>query len=107
MLHEDFKDRALAEFEAESVAYIVCAAFSIDSGDDSFGYVTSWGGGGDEAIAAIRAAGSRIQRTADDIINRIENGGEAAKAASVTCSRAIRGAFYQPLRASLVEIARS
>lgn len=77
MLHEDFKDRALAELEAESVAYIVCAAFGIDSSDYSFGYVTSWGGGGDEAIAAIRAAGSRIQKTADEIISRIESGGAA------------------------------
>lgn len=66
----DFTDRALAELEAELVAYVVCANLGIDSGDYSFGYVAGWAGGGDEAITGIRAAGSRIQRTADDIIGR-------------------------------------
>jgi len=78
MLHEGFKDRALAELEAESIAFIVCDALGVNSGDYTFGYVAIWAGGGDEAIAGIRAAGSRIQRTADDIIGRLE----AASAAS-------------------------
>jgi antirestriction protein ArdC len=78
ILHEDSKDRALAELEAESVAYVVCAVLGIDSGDYTFGYVTTWAGGGDEAIAGIRAAGTRIQRTANDIVSQLE----AADAAS-------------------------
>lgn len=68
MLHEGFANRALAELEAESVAYVVCAALGVDSSDYSFGYVAGWSGGGDEAITAIKASGSRIQTTADRIL---------------------------------------
>ena len=71
-LHEGFDDRSLAELEAESVAYIVCDALGIDSSDYSFGYVATWSGGGDEAIARIKSAGSRIQRTAAAIIAGVE-----------------------------------
>lgn len=54
MLHEGYIDWSLAELEAESVAYIVCASLGIDSSDYSFGYVAGWAGGGDEAISAIK-----------------------------------------------------
>jgi antirestriction protein ArdC len=73
MLHEDFRDRSLAELEAESVAFIVTASLGINSSDYSFGYVASWAGGGDEAIAAIKASGSRIQSTAELILAGIDN----------------------------------
>lgn len=75
MLHEGFDDRSLAELEAESVAFIVCRALGIESASYSFGYVASWAGGGTEAVAAIKAAGARIQRTADSIL-RIAGVGE-------------------------------
>ncbi|MGH7746582.1 MAG: ArdC-like ssDNA-binding domain-containing protein, partial [Candidatus Dormibacteria bacterium] len=45
--------RALAELEAESVAFVVCQAIGIDSAEYSLGYVASWAGGGDEARAAL------------------------------------------------------
>ena len=48
------------------MAFIVSAEFDIQSDAWSFGYVASWSGGSDEAIAAIKAAGTR-QRTADRI----------------------------------------
>jgi IrrE N-terminal-like domain len=44
--------RAVLELEAESVAYVVCAAAGITSDDYSFGYVATWSGGCDEALAA-------------------------------------------------------
>jgi hypothetical protein len=44
LLHEGFTDRALAELEAESVAYIVCASQGIESDDYSFGYVAGRSG---------------------------------------------------------------
>lgn len=81
MLHEGFNNRELAELEAESVAYIVCQAVGLDSSEYSLGYVSVWAGGGDEAIAAIKAAGTRIQRTADDIVNRLDAGTESTVAA--------------------------
>jgi len=60
--------------EAESVAYVVCDALGIQSDDWTFGYVAGWAGGGDEAIAAIKAVGTRIQRTADRILSGLEFG---------------------------------
>ncbi len=77
MLHEGFGDRALAELEAESVAFIVCEAVGVDSAEYSLGYVSVWAGGGDKAIAAIRAAGNRIQRTANEIVGRLRTAAAA------------------------------
>lgn len=73
MLHEDFESRPLAELEAESVAFIVCSNLGIDSSDYSFGYVTTWAGGADEAIVQIKASGSRIQATADRILGSLDS----------------------------------
>jgi len=75
LLHADATDRPLAELEAESVAFIVCDVLGIDTGAWSFGYVATWSGGRDQAIAAIKAAGARIQRTADRILSALEDGG--------------------------------
>jgi len=72
LLHQEYDSRALAELEAESVAYVVCQALGIDSGDYSFGYVATWAGDGDEAQEAIKASGGRIQRAAEQILSTIE-----------------------------------
>ena len=73
MLHEEFADRALAELEAESVAYVVCNAIGLPTDSYSFGYVAGWAGGSREAIAGIKAAASRIQQTADRILGPLES----------------------------------
>jgi hypothetical protein len=78
MLHEGASNRALCELEAESVSFIVCAALGIDSGDYSFGYVAGWSGGGDEAVTRIKESGSRIQTTADRIIDDLNPAQEVA-----------------------------
>jgi antirestriction protein ArdC len=65
-------DRALAELEAESTAYIVCRAIGMDAGDYSFGYVTSWAGGGEQALARIKASCGRIQKAASVILESFE-----------------------------------
>jgi hypothetical protein len=72
MLHAQFDNRALAELEAESIAYVVCHALGIDSGGYSFGYVTTWAGGGERAIAAIRASCDSIQKAASPILRLVE-----------------------------------
>ena len=72
LLHEKFDSRALAELEAESTAYVVCQALGIDSGDYSFGYVATWAGGGDQAIAGIKASCERIQKSAATILRVFE-----------------------------------
>ncbi len=68
VLHADFSDRPLAELEAESTAYVVCQAVGLETGDYSFGYVATWAGGGDAAVAGIRASGERIQLAADRVL---------------------------------------
>ncbi|HLG91952.1 MAG TPA: ImmA/IrrE family metallo-endopeptidase, partial [Acidimicrobiales bacterium] len=72
LLHETFESRALAELEAESVAYVVCQVLGVDSGAYSFGYVASWAGGGDEAVRAIKASCQRIQQAAQAILSARE-----------------------------------
>jgi antirestriction protein ArdC len=72
LLHEKFDNRPLAELEAESTAFVVCQALGIDSSDYSFGYVANWAGGGDEAIAGIKASCDRIQKTASTILRAFE-----------------------------------
>ncbi len=61
--------RELAELEAESVAFVVCGIEGLDSGEYSFGYVASWSGGGDKAIAAIKEVGQRVHDAANAILS--------------------------------------
>ncbi len=69
LLHEGATDRALAELEAESAAYVVCGALGIDSGAYSFGYLVTWAGGGGEAVAALKGSAARIQHAAATILD--------------------------------------
>jgi hypothetical protein len=68
ILHEEYDSRRIAELEAESVAFIVCYHIGIHCDDYSFGYVASLADGRDEALKAIKACGSPIQKTADQIL---------------------------------------
>jgi antirestriction protein ArdC len=72
LLHEHFDNRALAELEAESVAYVVCHDIGFDSCNYSFGYVATWAGGGEQAIAGIKASCERIQKTAATILGAFD-----------------------------------
>jgi hypothetical protein len=78
LLHEDIDDRPLAELEAESTAYMVCRTLGFDTGDYTFGYVACWAGGGPEAVARIKASGTRIQRAAAVILDALEEVDEPA-----------------------------
>jgi len=69
LLHRTFDDRRLAELEAESTAYVVCQALGVESADYSFGYVATWAGGADNAIAKIKASCDRIQKAAATILD--------------------------------------
>jgi IrrE N-terminal-like domain len=64
--------RELCELEAESVAFAETDGLGIDSGAYSFGYITSWVGGGDAARHAIRASGQRITQAARAILEALE-----------------------------------
>jgi len=80
-LHERFESRALAELEAESTAYVVCQALGFDTSDYSFGYVATWAGGGEQAIAGIKASGDHIQKSAATILQAFEPTHEEGRAA--------------------------
>jgi hypothetical protein len=68
VLHERWENRALAELEAESTAFVVCRALGINSGPYSFGYLATWAGGGEAAVAMVRTSAVRIQDSAAQIL---------------------------------------
>ena len=63
-------DRRVKEVEAESVAYVVCQHFGIDTSDYSFAYVESWSR--DQELSDLKASLNVIQKTAGKIIDGIE-----------------------------------
>lgn len=63
------KTRETKECEAESVAFVVCDHFGLDTGDYSFPYLASWSSGMD--LPEIHASLETIQKTADDMISTI------------------------------------
>ncbi len=79
LLHEKEQNRQLAELEAESTAYVVCQVLGVDSSDYSFGYVATWAGTGEQAIAAIKTSGIRIQKTATAILQFFETKQDTAR----------------------------
>lgn len=75
LLHEEGSDlpREQKEIEAESVAYVVSNALGIDSGQYSFGYLTSWAHGDPETVEKqLKDSGQRIQKAAHRIIEAVE-----------------------------------
>lgn len=66
--------RDIAEIEAESIAYIVCAAIGIESNDYSFPYVAHWSGGD---INLVRTTADRVVSRAHEIITDITNSQQA------------------------------
>ena len=63
-------DRATKEVEAESVAYIICQHFGIDTSDYSFGYVAGWSR--DSELSDFKASLNLIQKTAGGLIDEIQ-----------------------------------
>jgi hypothetical protein len=65
-------ERGLKELEAESAAYVICAALGMDTSDYSFGYVAGWAGGAPEATQGIKASTGRIQKAATAVLKAFE-----------------------------------
>ncbi len=61
--------RGIIEVEAESVAYMVCAALGIDSAGYSLPYVASWSGGD---LAKVTATANRVIGCARTVIDQLE-----------------------------------
>ncbi len=64
------KDKHTHEVEAESIAYVVCQHFGIDTSDYSFPYVTGWSSG--KELDELKASLECISKTAAEMIDRIE-----------------------------------
>ena len=64
------KPRGDKEIEAESVAYVVCQYYGMDSSQYSFGYVGSWSEGKD--LSQLKKSMETIRRTAGGLIDRID-----------------------------------
>ena len=63
------KQRFVREMEAESVAYVVCRHFGIDTSDYSFGYVAGWSRG--RELSQLRESLDLIRNTAAELIDGI------------------------------------
>lgn len=60
--------RAVAEVEAESVAFVICSAAGLDTDGYSFAYVSHWSGGD---VHVVHAAGARVMATAELVLARL------------------------------------
>ena len=66
----DKKSRNQKECEAESVAYVVCQHYGIDTSEYSFPYVAGWSS--DKEIPELKASLDTIRRAASDLIVKID-----------------------------------
>ncbi len=67
---EQRKDRNTKEVEAESIAYVVCQHFDIDTSDYSFGYVATWSA--NRELPELKASLQTIRDAAASLITEIE-----------------------------------
>lgn len=65
------KDRNTKEVEAESIAFVVCSHFGLDTGDYSFGYIGTWSSG--KELPELKSSLQIIRSAATGIITEIES----------------------------------
>lgn len=58
------------EIQAESVAYVVCQHYGLDTSDYSFGYIASWSSGQD--VAELKASLDLIRSSASELIGKLD-----------------------------------
>ena len=64
------KSKNQKETEAESVAYVVCQHYGIDTSEYSFPYVATWSA--DKEVPELKASLDTIRRTASELIVKID-----------------------------------
>lgn len=64
------KDKLTKEVEAESIAYVVCNHFGLDTSEYSFSYIASWTSG--KNMRELRASMDTIRKTSAEMIGQIE-----------------------------------
>lgn len=62
--------RETKEVEAESVAYVVCQYFGLDTSGYSFGYIAGWSSG--KGTPELKASLENIRNTSNEIISNVE-----------------------------------
>lgn len=68
--NKSLPDSRTREVQAESVAYIVCQHFGVDSSDYSFGYIGAWSS--DKDMKELKSSLTQIQKTSNYLISNIE-----------------------------------
>ena len=63
-------DRRTKEVQADSVAYVVCEHYGIDSSSYSFPYIAGWSS--DKSVPELKASLETIRKTSDEIITQID-----------------------------------
>lgn len=76
----DKKSRCQKECEAESVAYVVCQHYGVDTAEYSFPYVAGWSS--DKEVPELKASLDTIRRAASELIVKIDE-----KVAEITQDR--------------------
>lgn len=82
------KDQTTKEVEAESIAYIVCNHFGMDTSEYSFTYIASWCESRD--MKALKASMDTIRKTSAEIIGNIEE-----QMHEIEIERPIRETFHR------------
>ena len=67
---EEKKTRRMREVEAESVAFVVCKHFGIETGEASFPYIAGWSK--NKEMPELKSSLELIQKTSCNVINEIE-----------------------------------
>ena len=62
--------KEVREIEAESVSYVVCQKYGIETGDNSFGYLATWGS---HDLSEVKASLDTIRKEANTVINAIDD----------------------------------
>ena len=60
----------IKEIEAESVSYVVCQKYGIETGDNSFGYLATWSS---HDLSEVKASLDTIRNEANSLINAIDD----------------------------------
>lgn len=64
------KSRETEEVEAESISFAVCAYYGIETGENSFGYISTWSS--DKELPEFRASLETINKTSSGLISDID-----------------------------------
>ena len=64
------RDSPTREVQAESIAYVVCQYFGLDTSEYSFGYISTWSSGKD--TQELKNSLEIIRNTSNDIISKVE-----------------------------------